>query len=48
MNNWKILIVEGNTSAENINFHAAGCVSKSDNFKVHIKKVAQNRAIDLE
>ena len=47
MNNLKILIVEGNTSEENINFHAAGCIPQSENFKQHIKKIEANSEIDL-
>ena len=38
MSNLKILIVEGNTNEENINFNTAGCIPQSDNFKIHVKK----------
>ena len=39
MNKLKLLIVEGNTKEENLNFNAAGCVSQSQNFKQHIQKL---------
>jgi len=42
MNKLKILIVEGNTNAENINFGAAGCVPQSENFKLHVKNLEPN------
>ena len=42
MNKLKILIVEGNTNDENINFQAAGCVPQSENFKLHVKKLEPN------
>ena len=38
MNKLKLLIVEGNTKEENINFNDAGCVPQSPNYKLHIKK----------
>jgi GMP synthase (glutamine-hydrolysing) len=47
MNKLKILIVEGNTNEENINFHAAGCVPQSENFKLHVKKIDPNCEIDI-
>jgi len=47
MNKLKILIVEGNTNEENINFDAAGCISQSDNFKLHVKKIEPNCEIDI-
>ena len=47
MNNLKILVVEGNTSEENINFNVAGCVPQSENFKQHVKKIEPNCEIDL-
>ena len=42
MNKLKLLIVEGNTKEENLNFNAAGCVSQSQNFKQHIQKLEPN------
>ncbi len=47
MNKLKILIVEGNTNEENINFHAAGCVPQSENFKLHVKKIDPNCEIEI-
>ena len=47
MNKLKILIVEGNTNDENVNFDAAGCVPQSENFKLHIKKIDPNCKIDI-
>lgn len=47
MNKLKILIVEGNTNEENINFDAAGCVSQSENFKIHVKKIKPNCELDI-
>ena len=47
MNKLKILIVEGNTKEENINFNNAGCVSQSQNFKIHIEKIEPNSEIDI-
>ena len=41
----KILIVEGNTNDENINFQAAGCVPQSENFKLHVKHVGDSNYI---
>ena len=46
MNKLKILIVEGNTNEENINFNAAGCIPQSENFKIHVKKIEPNSEID--
>ena len=43
----KLLIVEGNTKKENINFNNAGCVPQSQNFKLHIKKFEPNSEIDI-
>ena len=43
----KLLIVEGNTKEENINFNIAGCVPQSQNFKIHIQKLAPNSEIDI-
>ena len=47
MNKLKILIVEGNTNQENINFDAAGCVPQSENFKLHVKKIEPSCEIDI-
>ena len=47
MNKLKLLIVEGNTNEENINFSAAGCVPQSENFKKHVKKIEPNSEIDI-
>ena len=47
MNKLKLLIVEGNTKEENINFNNAGCVPQSQNFKLHIKKLEPNSEIDI-
>jgi hypothetical protein len=47
MNKLKILIVEGNTNEENVNFDAAGCVPQSENFKLHVKKLEPNCYIEL-
>ena len=47
MNNLKLLIVEGNTNEENINFGTAGCVAQSENFKTHVKKINPNCEIDI-
>ena len=43
----KLLIVEGNTRKENLNFNKAGCVTQSENFKQHIKMFEPNCAIDI-
>ena len=47
MNKLKLLIVEGNTKEENVNFGNAGCVPQSQNFKKHIKKIEPNAEIDI-
>ena len=47
MNKLKLLIVEGNTKEENINFDNAGCVPQSQNFKLHIEKLTTNSEIDI-
>jgi len=47
MNKLKLLIVEGNTKTENINFNNAGCVPQSQNFKKHIQKIKPNSEIDI-
>ena len=43
----KLLIVEGNTKEENVNFNNAGCVPQSQNFKKHIQKIEPNSEIDI-
>ena len=47
MNKLKILIVEGNTNEENINFDEAGCIPQSENFKLHVKKLEPNCDIEI-
>ena len=47
MNKLKLLIVEGNTKEENANFNSAGCVSQSQNFKLHIEKLEPKSEIDI-
>ena len=47
MSNLKILIVEGNTNEENINFNAAGCVPQSDNFKAQVKKTEPGCEVNI-
>jgi len=47
MNKLKLLIVEGNTREENLNFNNAGCVPQSENFKQHIKSLEPNSEIDI-
>ena len=47
MNKLKLLIVEGNTNEENFSFNAAGCVSQSENFKQHVKKLESSCEIDI-
>ena len=42
-----LLIIEGNTKEENINFNNAGCVSQSENFSQHIKVHAPNSDIEI-
>ena len=37
----KLLIVEGNTEKENLNFNNAGCVSQSENFSESIRTTHQ-------
>ena len=46
-NKLKLLIVEGNTKEENINFTNAGCIPQSQNFKLHIEKLEPNIEIDI-
>ena len=47
MNKLKLLIVEGNTKEENINFNKAGCVPQSQNFKSHIINLQPECEIDI-
>ena len=47
MSKVKLLIVEGNTKKENINFSNAGCVPQSQNFKKHLQKIEPNSEIDI-
>ena len=47
MNKLKLLIVEGNTKEENVNFGNAGCVPQSQNFKKHIQRIEPNTEIDI-
>jgi len=47
MNTLKLLIVEGNTREENLNFNNAGCVPQSENFKQHIRLLEPNSEIDI-
>jgi len=47
MNKLNLLIVEGNTKEENVNFAKAGCVPQSQNFKKHIQKIEPNTEIDI-
>ena len=46
-NKLNLLIIEGNTKEENINFNKAGCVPQSENFSNHIKIHAPNSEIDI-
>ena len=47
MNKLKVLVVEGNTNEENVNFDNAGCVPQSENFKMHVKKIEPDCEIDI-
>ncbi len=47
MHKSKLLIVEGNTKDENINFDKAGCITQSENFKLHVEKIDPNYEIDI-
>ena len=47
MSQLKVLIVEGNTKEENVNFGDAGCVPQSQNFKKHLRKIEPNSEIDI-
>ena len=47
MKKLKLLIAEGNTKEENINFNYAGCLPQSQNFKKHLKKIEPDSEIDI-
>ena len=47
VNKLKLLIVEGNTKEENINFNNAGCVPQSENFAQHIKIFEPKCELDI-
>jgi GMP synthase (glutamine-hydrolysing) len=47
MDKLKILVVEGNTNEENVNFDIAGCIPQSENFKLHLKKIEPECEIDI-
>ena len=47
MSKLKILVVEGNTKEENVNFNQAGCVSQSENFSEHIKMHEPDCEVDI-
>jgi len=47
MNKLKLLIVEGNTKEENVNFGNAGCIPQSQNFKKHLQKIEPSSEIDI-
>jgi len=47
MKKLNLLIVEGNTKEENVNFNNAGCVPQSQNFNKHLKKIEPNSVIDI-
>ena len=47
MNKLKILVVEGNTKEENVNFNQAGCASQSENFSEHIKMHKPDCEVDI-
>ena len=47
MHKLKLLIVEGNTKEENVNFGNAGCVPQSQNFKKHLQRIEPNSEIDI-
>ena len=47
MNKIKLLIVEGNTKEENINYNAAGCLPHWQNFKLQIDMLQPNCEIDI-
>ena len=47
MGKLKILIVEGNTNEENVNFDAAGCSPQSENFKLHVNNIEPKCEIEI-
>lgn len=47
MSKLKFLIVEGNNKEDTANFFEAGCISQSENFKKHIKKMEPNCEVDI-
>ena len=47
MNKLKILVVEGNTKEENVNFNQAGCASQSENFSEHVKMHESDCEVDI-
>ena len=47
MRKLKLLIVEGNTKEENVNFGNAGCVPQSQNFKKHLQRIEPNSEVDI-
>jgi len=47
MGKLKILVVEGNTKEENVNFNQAGCASQSENFSEHIKMHEPDCEVDI-
>ena len=47
MGKLKILVVEGNTKEENVNFDQAGCASQSENFSEHIKMHEPDCEVDI-
>ena len=47
MSKLKILVVEGNTKEENVNFNQAGCASQSENFSEHIKMHEPDCEVDI-
>jgi len=47
MNKLKLLIVEGNTKEENVDYSKAGCVPQWQNFKLHIDMFQPNCEIDI-
>ncbi len=47
MSKLRILVVEGNTKEENVNFNQAGCVSQSENFDEHIKMHEPECEVDM-
>jgi len=47
MNKLNLLIVEGNTKQENLNFKEAGCIPQSKNFEEQIKSLVPNCEMDI-